>query len=243
MKTFLFAASLAAIGFVSSNAAAQSVIVTPKKIVYKRQKPQADFKKTFEITYPKVKASTPALSRRIESSISFEKVLKLNLQEETGEFQWLEEAGYEIGYNKNGILSIKLFMFGTAAYPDGSSKYVVVNLKTGNRVAPSDVFTHVLGLAMVLKKKQLLEIEDGKKEIRKDPDMADSDPNQLFEYADFTAENLTEFAVNDSGVTFFYDYGFPHVIQALEPEGSYSMTWEEIGPYIKPGGLLARFVR
>lgn len=214
-----------------------------KKIVYKRPKPQADFKKTFEITYPKVKAATPALSRKIEATISFAKILKLDLQEEIGEFQWLEEAGYKVGYNKNGILSIKLFMFGTAAYPDGSNKNVVVNLKTGNRVKPPDVFTNISGLVSVLKKKQLLEIEKGKAEIRKDPDMADSDSNQLFEYTDFTLENLNEFAVTDSGLTFFYDYGFPHVIQALQPEGAYSLTWAELKLYIRPGGLLAPFAR
>src|SRR5688500_4179024 len=74
---------------------AQSVTITPKKITYKRPKPIADFKKTFTVTYPKVKAATPALSRKIERTISYEKVSDLNIEEEKAEIQWLEEAHYE----------------------------------------------------------------------------------------------------------------------------------------------------
>ena len=134
-------------------------------------------------------------------------------------------------------------MNGTGAYPSGTIKTVVVDLKTGNRVRPADVFTNILWLTAMVKKRQILEIEGGMAEIRKDRDMADTNPNQLFENADFTTKNLSEFGVTNTGVTFFYDYGFPHVIQALQPEGAYSFTWEELKPCIKPAGLLARFIR
>ena len=59
----------------------------------------------------------------------------------------------------------------------------------------------------------------------------------------FTAENFNEFSVSDKGATILYDAGFPHVIQALEPEGRYFFTWTQLKPFIRPDGLLARFVR
>ncbi|MGB7208069.1 MAG: hypothetical protein WBD27_05355 [Pyrinomonadaceae bacterium] len=242
MKLIVLAIILTAF-ILGSSAAAQSVVITPKKVTYKRPKPIQDFKKTFTVTYPKVKASSPALSKKIESTLSYATVLKLNLKEEIGEYQWLEEADYEVGYNKNGLLVITMSMNGTAAYPDGTSKTLVVDLKTGNQLKPVDVFTNLPGLTAMVKKAQDAEMIKAKKEISEDPDSNDLDPKQLFEGTNFTVSDLNEFAVNDKGVTFIYDYSFAHVIQALEPEGRYSFTWDQVKPYIKRSGLLAKFIR
>lgn len=242
MKTFLIALSLMAFAFVSFGTA-QSVIITPQRVVYKRPKPIMDFKTTFTVRYPKVKASTRLLSRKIESTISYAKLLELNVQEEIKDIQWLEEADYEVGYNKNGILSISLSMNGTGAYPSGSSKTVVVDLKTGNRVRPTDVFRNLDGLTAIISKAQKAEILKAAKGIKEDPENRDVDTGQLFENANFKRANLAEFAVSATGVTFIYDYGFPHVIQAVEPDGSYFFTWRQLEPFIKRGGLLARFIR
>jgi len=80
------------------------------------------------------------------------------------------------------------------------------------------------------------------KTIKAAPDFGDGDPKQLFEYTDFVIKNLDNFAVERTGVGFFYDYGFPNVLKALEPEGELRLSWSEIKPFIKSGSLLARFV-
>lgn len=221
----------------------QSVGITPKKVIYKRPNPIADFKKTFTVTYPKVRAATPALSRKIEKSISFEKVSNLNIEEEKTEIQWLEEAGYEVGYNKNGILSITLSVSGTGAYPSVFEKTVVIDLKTGNRAAPTDVFTNLGRLAAKAKAKQKAEVDKSLKEIKSDPENKDFESFDYFDNTNFTVENLEEFAVTEKGVTFIYDYGFPHVILALQPEGRYFFPWNELKPFIRRGSLLAKFIR
>jgi hypothetical protein len=86
-------------------------------------------------------------------------------------------------------------------------------------------------------------VAEGIVEIKKDPDMKETDPASLFESTNFTVADLNEFSVGDNGVSFIYDYGFPHVIQALQPGGSYFFTWTQLKPYIKPGGLLSRIAR
>ncbi|HMS43071.1 MAG TPA: hypothetical protein PKE69_22775 [Pyrinomonadaceae bacterium] len=222
---------------------AQSVKITPRKVTYTRPKPMADFKKTFTVNYPKVKAATNALSKKIEASISFGKNFNFKVKDEMGEYQWLEEADYDVGYNKNGILSIYLSMSGTAAYPASIGKTVVVNLKTGNQIKPADVFTNLVGLAKEIKKKQQAEIKQANEDYKKDSETSDFDASEYFNDADFKVENLEGFAVSESGVIFIYDYGFPHVIQALQPTGNYSVTWAELKPFIKRGGLLEQFVR
>jgi len=239
-KTLLFALIIIALPLVCF---AQSVKITPQKITYTRPKPIADFKKTFTVNYPKVKAATPALSRKIETTISFAKVLSLNVQEEKGEYQWLEEADYEVGYNQNGILSIYLWMTGTAAYPSTNGKNVVVNLKTGNQLKPADILINLEGLATEAKKRQQEEMKKAKEEYKKDVDSADFDGSPYFDDADFKIENLDGFSVSKDGVTFYYDYGFPRVILALQPDGQYLFTWAELKPFIKRGGLLEQFNR
>jgi len=222
---------------------AQSVVITSKKTTYTRRKPISDFKKTFTVNYPKVKAANLLLSKKIETAIGYEQNKVINLKEEMGEYQWLEEADFTVGYNKNGVLSINLFVTGTAAYPTSLNKNIVVDLKTGSQVRPIDVFANINGLVAKLKAIQKQAVKDGIEEIKKDPDFQQDKPEDLFQYTDFKSINLEGFAVDDKGVTFFYEYGFPHVIKALEPNGNYFLTWGEIKPFIKQTGLLGRFIR
>lgn len=227
----------------SAFAYSQSVTVTSKKVNYTRKKPFAEHKKSFTVNYPIIKAATPALSKKIETAISYQKVSGFNLQEELTEVQWLEEADYEVLYNKNGFMTISLWMSGSGAYPSTFRKDVVVNLKTGTVVKPADVFSNLDDLAAILKEQQIAEIEAAKKEIKADSENTDIDADELFGGKDFTAENIDEFLVSDEGVTFKYDYGFPHVIQALSPNGEYKMTWTQLKPFLIKGSVFSTFVK
>jgi len=242
MKTKILLCLCVVLAF-SSVSFAQSVKVTPRKITYKRPKPLADFKKTFTITYPKISGLTPALNKKVESAISLEKNFDFKLNEEIREIQWLEEASYQVRYNEKGIFSISLSMSGTGAYPSIYEKEIVLDLKTGNRIKPQDIFSNLNGLSALLKKKQQAEIKEAIREIKSDPENDDFDTTSYFENADFKVENLNEFFINDKGVTFVYEYGFPHVARALAPEGRYFLSWAELNPYIRREGLLAQFKR
>ena len=226
--------------FSLSYAAAQSVVITPRKTVHRRPKPQHDFKRTFTIRRPIAKAATPALSKKITSAISPEKVLELNLREELTEYQWLEEADYKVLFNQNGVLCIEQWMTGTAAYPDSVTKHVVVDIATGNAARIPDVFANLAELAKLVRKKQLTEIALATKEMKSDPDAR---PEELFSETNFTIEDFKEFSVDAKGATFYYDYGFPHVLEALQPQGEFRFSWSELKPFVKTGSLLARFIR
>lgn len=241
MKKYFFAILIVTLALAAS-AAAQSVVLTAKTTVYTRPKPMDEHKKTFKVTRPVVKASTPALSKKIQDAISFEKVADLNIKEELTEIQWLEEADFVEDYNKNGLLGITLTVSGMAAYPSGYSRHVLIDIKTGNRVTPSMVFSDLDGLAAKVKALQEKEIADAIVRIKaEDPET--EDPATLFESADFTSEELSTFIIEDKGITFVYNYGFPHVILALEPDGRFFLPWSEIKGHIKPAGLFGQFVR
>ncbi|MFZ1701976.1 MAG: hypothetical protein WBO10_14140 [Pyrinomonadaceae bacterium] len=235
--TFFAITLLSAAGF------GQSVVVTRKKVTYTRPKPIVDFKKTFTINYPKVKARTTAISRKIEAELSYEKLFGVSVNEEINGAQWLEEADYSVLYNKNGLLCLELYVEGVGAYPDGSTKHVVVDTVTGKRVLPGEVFIYIGGLIDILSKMQRKEITDAVSEIKGNKDWEEPNPEPLFENAVFEKDNLKGFSINANGVTFYYDYGFPHMIQAMEPNGEYSLTWAQMKPYIRVNSALGRMTR
>ena len=165
----------------------------------------------------------------------------MDIKDEINDTQWLEDVSYTVNYNKHNVLDITLTSEGSGAYPSTFNKTVVVDLKTGNKVKPIDVFTNLSGLTAMCKKAQQAEIKKAIIDIKKEtPD--EENPADLFKESNFTVKNLDEFLVNDKGVTFIYDYGFPHVILALQPDGQYFFTWAQLKPFIKRGGLLEQFV-
>ena len=229
----------------AASVTAQTVTITGQKKVYTRVKPISGYKKTFTIRRPIARAATPALSRKITAAIDPVKVLEINIKEELTEMQWLSEADFAEVFNNQGILTVELWMEGSGAYTDAVTKYVVVDVGKGERLTPSAAFVDLPGLIAAVKKKQAAEIEKAIIDIKANPEFAaaDDDAKRLFEETNFEQKDLENFAVDMAGVAFFYDYGFPNVIKALEPEGELRLTWDEVRPFLKPGGLLARFVR
>jgi len=222
----------------------QAVPITSKTQTYTRTKPIMPEKRTFTVRRPIVTAATPALSRKINAAIDPVTVLEIDIKEEMDEIQWLYEADFQEVFNDRGILTLMIWMEGSGAYVSGVTKYVVVDVRRGERVKPSDVFTDIPGLVAAAKAKLNQRIDESIKEITKDPDWDnEEDPRHLFEDNDLTESDLANFSVDMAGVAFHYEFGFPHVIKALEPDGEFRFSWNEIKPFIKPGSLLAKPVR
>lgn len=230
---------------ISTAAFSQSVVVTPKKTVYKRPQASADFKKTFTVNYPKIRAATPAVSRKIEALLDYEKAFPgLNIKEQINSEEYLANADYTVNYNKNNILDISLWYEGVGAYPSVFRKNLVIDAKTGNRLRPQDVFVKLPELAAAVRKAQLAEIAKAREEYKRDAaENENFTGDEYFERAGFTTVELNNFTVSDEGVAFNYNYEFPHVVRALEPGGKYFFDWAQLKPYIKAGGLLGRFTR
>ncbi len=218
--------------------------ITPMKVIYVRSGENVpDFKKRFEIRYPIVEgARNAAVKRRLESAIDYWRVFDTSLKEDWNEFIWLDLMDYEVGYNKNGILDIELIRQGSAAYPDGFSRHIVVNTKTGRSVRVADAFTKIGELLVKLDEAQKKEIADQIEELKRDDEQAADSFKSIVETEVYGGDKFDEFSVSDTGVTFIYDYAFPHAVQALEPEGRYFFSWEELSPYIRPRGVFGQFL-
>jgi hypothetical protein len=198
------------------------------------------------ITYPVVSGLTdPAILRKVRAILTFKNIFDYSLKEYR-EDSWLEEFDYVLNYNDNYILDLTFTQVGSAAYPDSQSKNFAINLKTGAVINASDVFvtSKMDELARLVDAKLQAEVAELIKIVKADKTLDDPenviDALQLLK---FEVADLDKFSVGKDGITFLYDAGFPHVIEALQPDGRYLFEYSKLKPFIKQGGPLWQFVK
>ena len=119
-------------------------IIRPRTVVIIRRGALIkDFpnKKRATVTYPVVSGlRDPQVLRRVQAILQIKNVFDSSIAEYRDD-NWLEEFRYEVNYNKNSILDITFTQDGSGAYPDTQTKHFAINLKNGNVIKASDVFT------------------------------------------------------------------------------------------------------
>lgn len=206
---------------------------------------QFPYKKRAVVVYPVVSGLNPSVLRRVRAVLDFKNIFDYSLKEYR-EDAWLEEFSYKVNHNGNYLLDITFSQSGSGAYPDEQDKHFLINLRNGTVVKASDAFMkeQFEPLRAMVDHKLKLEL----KEILESLRTSKSDPEDIRiareaqEPLEFKVEDLDNFSVSTKGVTFLYDAGYPHVIQAFEPNGKYFFSYSELKPYIKRDGPLGQFV-
>ncbi len=231
--------------------AAGSATVTRKRVVIvRRGKLARDFpgRRRAVVNLPVVSGLTDReVLRKVRALLDLKNVFETSL-EEYRQDAWLSELDYKVNYNRNYILDITFRQEGVGAYPDTDEKHLAVNLRTGEVIKAADAFERGAFPRLVemanarLRAEAEAQLAAAIKED--DAGRGEDDPlRQLLRELTFGPENLDEFEVSDRGVTFLYDAGFPHVIQAYQPEGRYFFSYAQFRRYIRRDGPLGRFVK
>jgi hypothetical protein len=223
------------------------VVIRQKTIILRRGEKGRDYKEAIIKVPNGTGISDPDVLRKVRSILDLKNVFGDSLEEIRSEFEesfWLTEITYNVNYNANFILDITFFESGVGAYPDTQIEHRIINLKTGDSLKAADIFNSSSLDALV---KQVggamrAELRAGIRKYGRDQDAAER-LKEALQNATFGMENLDNFSVNNRGVTFLYDFGFPHVIKALEPSGRYFFSYERLKEHIKQDGLLGVFVR
>jgi hypothetical protein len=227
-----------------------SVYLHRRKVVLIRTGPQVKQypeKTRAVVFYPEVGGlRDPAVLRKVRSLLAIKNIFDTSLAEYRRE-TWLDELDFKLNYNNSGILDITFTQMGSAAYPDSQSRNLTIDLRTGNLLKATDVFhaDKLEELARLIDRKLQAEVANLIAETKKDPHQDQVQKQNIIdalELQKFVVKNLDDFSVGLIGVTFLYDAGFPHVIQALEPDGKYLFTYPELKPFIRPDGPLARLL-
>jgi len=235
-------------------APAQSLKITTKKVTYTRKGADVpEYKRTFDVSYPIIKTKLSASVRRtFTTNLSYWKAFSSKdftwrLRDSINGDYWISELSYAVKYNANNILAIWLTMEGSAAYPDHSIKYVVVDIRTGKRLAIPDLFERTKLAALrnsvrrVMKKSEGTLEEDVKNVLASERN--NGNYNEFYPDSDhLQLKDLAGFTISSKGVTFMYDYGYAHVSQAIEPAGEFFLSYSQLKPFIRRDGLLARFI-
>jgi len=234
-----------------SGAVGQSVIVKSRKVVYKRTaKNVPKWKRTFEVEYPVFSGKlSPAVLQSLRSGTDYWRVFDMSLAANLKTEAWLSSAGYDVKYNNHNLLDILLFIEGVGAYPDGSSRHLIFDLRTGKKLTYADLFTSsrlrslVSKIRDVMKRGEIEAIKENEETRDRLAYYREAYPG-IHKFPDeLQLKDLAGFSISDTGVTFIYRYGFAHVEQALEPSGEFFLPYAELRPFIRTDGLLARFVR
>lgn len=216
------------------------MLTRPPKIA--RQFPE---RKTAVVVYPVISGLNPDILRKVRAIISFKNIFDYSLDDYRND-SWLSEFGYTVNYNRDSMLDITFRQSGVAAYPDDHEKHFLIDLRNGQIVKAADVFepTKLAELTTLVDRALQKEIARLTKENAESTD-TDAEQKQsikgAYENLKVEIQNLDDFMVGPKGVTFIYDAGFPHVIQALEPEGRYFLSYTALNDFIRRDGLLGRF--
>jgi hypothetical protein len=233
----------------ASVTAQDRVIVRPRRVVITRSgKEVRDFpeRRKAVVRYPVVLGLTdPTVLRRLQATLRMKNIFDSSLVDYRTEFGLLS-FDYQVNYNKNYLLDISFNQETEGAYPDTQNKHYLLSLKNGLVIKAANAFNQesLATLTGLANEKLKGEVKELIKVVAEDKD---SDAEQKSALTDqlnqleFKRENLDEFSVSDKGVTFLYDAGFPHVIQALQPDGQYFFSFAELRPHIKSSGPLAVF--
>ncbi|WP_404787584.1 hypothetical protein [Altericista sp. CCNU0014] len=221
-----------------------SISLKPQTVVLSFGKKGAAFPDYREarIQYPIASGLTNAtVLQKVQTAISLKQVVGQSLAEMKQEYkenQWLTEVAYAVNYNRNNLLDLTYAISGVGAYPSSFEKHVAVNLKTGQRVRAKDLFkAEGLGaIAQTVDRMMQREIQQKIAEVKQqEPDLGiDRFANHRFQ-----PKNLEDFTLGTTGVTFHYNFEFPHVIKAIEPSGSYLLPYTQLIRYIRQDGVLA----
>jgi hypothetical protein len=143
------------------------------------------------------------------------------------------------GPSPDGAERPRIEVAGTGAYPSVMTEHHAFDLSTGKELGASDLLlpARQREVAALLDVRLQKEIEQARS--RQIGGLPTDCPVDMYE-GSFTVENLSDFVLGAKGVTFHYEFGFPHAFLACAPPGTFEMSYRELAPYVLPDGPLAR---
>lgn len=192
----------------------------------------------------------PAVSAKVQKAYLLQTVNDYTPEEAQN---WLDE--YERGtlpiqgltafetdttYYGHCILGISYRLDWMGAYPSSHTGYINYNLKTGDTLRIQDVVAEgeMDALLQLCNQKLQQNIDDNRKQLVAGDGLEDAEWH-IKEYPpQFTQDNINNFYISDTGITFRYEFDFPHVMQGMEPDGDISVSKDELRQLLNSDGPL-----
>jgi hypothetical protein len=201
-----------------------SCLVTPQQVL-----------KDSNITIPIVSLDNKTVSDLINAELDLEKISGYSMKEleeqkkeqKEGGMQGLVSVSYEVEKNHDYVLSIRCYMEACGAYCSNWNTERSFDLKTGRLIKIEDLIqpSSIDALIKICNQKLNAQVDAAKEEHKKD---MSRDDMEIYEGLAFVKENLSNFIIDDEGITFHYFFDFPHVMAFAEPNPYITVTKDEL---------------
>lgn len=180
-------------------------------------------------TLPAILVVDPAVQAKLDALASPQRLIG-DPQEQIIADGWVNETRYETALNRAGVLALVVYVDGSGAYPDQFTRTLTVDTHTGAEIG-LEAFTAAGRTALVA----AVDAEVQRRKRSADPEVADLIANVHFDDA-----SLAGFYPTPEGLVFRVSWGFPHAIEAMEPDSLVVIPWATCIPAIAPGSPLLR---
>lgn len=171
----------------------------------------------------------------VNEAISWEAVTGQPLEETVAIFADIQRgyvgADYVVNYDAGGILDITITTEFVGAYPSTGRHYFCFDTSTGERLGAADLLDPRRTDELVAILDAMLQERIGEA-VRECVECANGLPRELYMGHGFSTDDLDCFTVTEDGMWFHYDFGFPHVVEAAEPDGELFLPAGEITPFL-----------
>jgi hypothetical protein len=222
------------------------VLIAPQTARLMRGQPGAEYPgdKLATVRYPKISGiKNSGVLEKVQAAVSLKTVIGRSMEELRADLQetsWLTGIDYVVNYNQNFLLDLTYTIAGVGAYPSQYENHVTVDLKTGKTLRSHDLFKREFLGVIAVKVDQMMQADIARAIAAMDKDGGDI--RSYLSQARFRVKQVDAFTLSDTGVTFRYDFDFPHVIKAAEPQGRYFFTYAQLKSYIRQDGPLAPLI-
>ena len=150
------------------------------------------------------------------------------------------DTTYKIIYNRNYLLAgdFTVSEYAARPVPSAFTEHRLISTKTGLRIKLTDAFLgeSVSKLKSLLKEQMTKEEAKSLKKFQSDSAAENKIWKEELAEGHDISDCLTNFQVDDTGVTFFHDWRFPGPDLSVEPEGRYFFSWQQLKPFIRKDG-------
>ncbi|MBO0358915.1 hypothetical protein J0X19_13235 [Hymenobacter sp. BT186] len=162
------------------------------------------------------------------------------------------ESRYEVLYNDHNLLSVECISEYLGAYPSTVRRHATFDLRTGRLLEVRDLIADTVALRQRWQQsinrrvtEHLRTLPNEYPQLTTDSVLLADVKQRLYWNDSLHAVELLpeeprfyDFALTPFGLMLYYDFGFPHVIQALQPDLNYQFLYADLKPWLKPKGPL-----
>ncbi len=187
------------------------------------------------IRWPRAVGGDVDVASWINSELAFWKVTRENLENITT--RWASEPEYrtvvgstfDLDRLAGGILSLTIHYDTEYAYPESHRHFANFSTASG-RVLPIDQLLEKGSLATLAAK---LDVELQRRIAAAKVENRDAGIDlSIYDGHRVDGDDLSRFTVNRDSITFHYQFGFPHALLPVEPDGDLVVSFEALEGYV-----------